>query len=62
MNIVVWCADIGSVKNKRFGWCRGDKDDFVGGTGINELCMELQRILIMVRKLPLDLNAHCLYP
>ncbi|ERI95245.1 hypothetical protein HMPREF1982_00386 [Clostridiales bacterium oral taxon 876 str. F0540] len=21
-SIIVWCADIGSIKNRRFGWCR----------------------------------------
>ncbi|WP_186431379.1 hypothetical protein [Clostridium sp. BSD9I1] len=23
-NIIVWCADVGSIKNKRFGWCRAE--------------------------------------
>jgi hypothetical protein len=23
-DVVIWCADIGSIKNKRFGWCRAE--------------------------------------
>jgi hypothetical protein len=27
VNLVIYCADIGSVPNKRFGWARADADD-----------------------------------
>lgn len=39
-DIVVWCADIGSIKNKRFGWCRGtileNKLEVITGTEIQD--------------------------
>lgn len=38
-NIIVYCADIGSIKKKNFGWCRGTigvKDDFIMGSSIED--------------------------
>ena len=39
-DIIIWCADIGSIKNKRFGWCRGtiieDKLEVITGTEIQD--------------------------
>lgn len=38
-DVVIWCADIGSIKNKKFGWCRGTigvKDDFIMGSSIQD--------------------------
>lgn len=36
-NMVVWVADVGSIKQKRFGWCRGiDQDDRKRGTDIEK--------------------------
>lgn len=38
-DVVIWCADIGSIKKKNFGWCRGrigNKDDFLLGSSIQD--------------------------
>lgn len=36
MDIIVWVADVGSIKNKKFGWCRAtsSKDPTITGTDI----------------------------
>lgn len=34
-NIVVWAADVGSIKNRKFGWCRAESNmSFLSGTDI----------------------------
>lgn len=47
-NIIVWCADIGSIKNKRFGWCRanlGLNESFDCGVSIEDFATGIARDL-----------------
>lgn len=45
MDIIAWVADVGSIKNKRFGWCRtaSKEDDGIVGTDIEEFVRGLSK-------------------
>jgi hypothetical protein len=46
--LVIWCADIGSIKKKNFGWCRtelGKKDSFSIGISIEEFAIGIAKDL-----------------
>lgn len=49
-NIVIWCADIGSVKTNKFGWCRG-----VIANGSLEITSDTS-IEVMAKKIAEDLS------
>ena len=43
---VVWVADVGSIQNNRFGWCRSaNQQDFHSGLRIDELAARVARDL-----------------
>lgn len=47
-NLVIWCADIGSIKKKNFGWCRADlgiKDSFSIGSSIEDFAIGIVKDL-----------------
>ncbi|HEY8892900.1 MAG TPA: hypothetical protein VIM70_21965 [Clostridium sp.] len=47
-NLVIWCADIGSIKKKNFGWCRaelGKIDSWSIGTSIEEFSIGIAKDL-----------------
>lgn len=65
-NLVVWCADIGSVKNKKFGWCRGIEDkersDFKEGTDIIEFCLGIAKDLSNGKKVAIGFECPLFVP
>jgi len=62
MDIIVWCADIGSVKGKKFGWCRSDGKSFVEGTDIVEFCRGIAKDLSAGIKVALGLECPLFVP
>lgn len=65
-DLVVWCADIGSVKNKKFGWCRGIEDkegsDFKEGTDIIEFCLGIAKDLSDGKKVAIGFECPLFVP
>ena len=43
--IIIYCADIGSIKNNNFGWCRGYNSKFDEGTDIIEFSSRISKDL-----------------
>lgn len=62
MNVIVWCADIGSVKAKRFGWCRGEGENFAEGVDITEFCRGIAIDLSNGKKVALGLECPLFVP
>lgn len=65
-NFIVYCADIGSIKNKRFGWCRGlkieDKFEVITGTDIGEFAEEISDDLSAGKKVALGFECPLFVP
>lgn len=62
VDIIIWCADIGSVKGKKFGWCRGDGEGFAEGTDIVEFCKGIAKDLSAGKKVALGLECPLFVP
>ncbi|MTK13319.1 MAG: hypothetical protein F8N39_14910 [Clostridiaceae bacterium] len=64
-DLVIWCADIGSVKNKKFGWCRGTtgvKDDFIMGSSIQDFAGGIAKDLSNGYKVALGFECPLFVP
>ena len=65
-DLVAWCADIGSVKNKRFGWCRGtkieDKFEVITGTDIGDFAEGIADDLSKGNKVALGFECPLFVP
>lgn len=63
---IIWCADIGSIKNKKFGWCRGlkieDKFEFITGTDIWEFAERIADDLSTDKKVALGFECPLFVP
>ncbi|MCB2299888.1 hypothetical protein [Clostridium tagluense] len=47
-NLIIWCADIGSIKKKNFGWCRavlGEINNFSIGINIEDFAIGIAKDL-----------------
>ncbi|MEG0774387.1 hypothetical protein [Clostridium sp.] len=64
-NIIVWCADIGSIKNKRFGWCRavlGTNERFRVGISIEDFVVGIAEDLSNGDKVALGFECPLFVP
>lgn len=65
-NLVVWCGDIGSLKNNKFGWCRGlikgDRPWFIEGTDIVEFCSGISKDLTDGKKIAIGFECPLFVP
>lgn len=64
-NVAVWCADIGSIKNKKFGWCRaelGIKETITCGNSIEEFATGITNDLSNGRKVALGFECPLFVP
>lgn len=64
-NIIVWCADIGSIKNKRFGWCRavlGRNEVFSFGISIEDFAQGIAEDLINGHKVAIGFECPLFVP
>ena len=61
IDLIVWAADIGSVKKKRFGWCRSpfpkDSNDFEVDTNISVLAEGVAKDLSDGKKIALGFGS-----
>ena len=62
-NMVVWVADIGSIKQKHFGWCRGiGQDDRKHGTDIENFVDGIVNDLINEKKVAIGFECPLFVP
>ena len=64
-DIIIWCADIGSIKNNKFGWCRGiigAKDDFIMGNSIQDFADGIAKDVSNGYKVALGLECPLFVP
>lgn len=63
---IIWCADIGSIKNKKFGWCRGiqieDEFKFITGTDIGEFAKGIANDLSVGNKVAIGFECPLFIP
>ena len=66
IDLIVWAADIGSVKKKRFGWCRSpfpkDSNDFEVDTNISALAEGVAKDLSDGKKIALGFECPLFVP
>jgi hypothetical protein len=63
--IILWCADIGSIKNKRFGWCRaelGTNLSFSYGVNIEDFATGIAQDLSSGYKVALGFECPLFVP
>lgn len=63
--IVIYCADIGSIKNKKFGWCRGElgiRRTFTLGVNIEDFATGIASDLLNGRKVALGFECPLFVP
>ena len=65
-SIIVYCADIGSIKNSRFGWCRGKHICEItaneSGNDINEFVEKIKGDLLRGKKVALGFECPLFVP
>lgn len=64
-DLVIWCADIGSIKKKNFGWCRAElveKNSFSTGTSIQEFAIGIAKDLSSGYKVALGFECPLFLP
>lgn len=64
-DIVIWCADIGSIKNKRFGWCRvelGENNSLSSGISIEDFVTGIAKDLSNGYKVALGFECPLFVP
>lgn len=64
-DLVIWCADIGSIKNKNFGWCRaelGEAGSFSIGTSIEDFAIGIAKDLSSGYKVALGFECPLFVP
>lgn len=62
-NFVVWAADVGSIKNKRFGWCCAEsKESFISGTNIFDFVKGISDDLSAGMKIALGFECPLFVP
>lgn len=64
-DVVIWCADIGSIKNKKFGWCRaelGIRETLSLGVNIEEFATGIANDLSNGRKIALGFECPLFVP
>ena len=64
-DVVVWCADIGSISKNRFGWCRGttgENNSFVTGSSIQDFAEGIVRDLSKEHKIALGFECPLFVP
>lgn len=61
-DLVIYCADIGSVMTKKFGWCRSYKFKFNEGMDIRELCSGIAKDLSDSKKVALGFECPLFVP
>lgn len=63
--LVIWCADIGSIRNKRFGWCRaetGKEETFKYGVSIENFAAGIAQDLSNEQKIALGFECPLFIP
>jgi hypothetical protein len=64
-DIVIWCADIGSIKKKNFGWCRGELgkiNSFSIGTSIEDFAIGIAKDLSSGYKVAIGFECPLFLP
>lgn len=64
-DLIIWCADIGSIKKKNFGWCRaelGEANRFSIGTSIEEFAIGIAKDLSSGYKVALGFECPLFLP
>lgn len=64
-SLVVWCADIGSIKKNRFGWCRaelGTSNSFSMGSSIEDFAIGIARDLSKGNKVAVGFECPLFVP
>ncbi|MBZ9621427.1 hypothetical protein G9F71_000785 [Clostridium sp. FP2] len=64
-DLIIWCADIGSIKKNNFGWCRaelGERDSFSIGISIEDFAIGIAKDLSSGYKVALGFECPLFVP